>query len=69
MMIKFYKKMMEGVKNLGFWDWAILKLYLVVFGIFLATVIPALTEVQWWIYIIIVIVCASYLITVIFKKK
>jgi hypothetical protein len=69
MMMKFYKRVMEGTKNLGFWDWAVLKIYLVVIGLLLATVIPALTEVNWMIYAAIAIVSGTYTVIKIFKKK
>jgi hypothetical protein len=68
-MIKFYKKMMDGAKNLGFWDWSILKIYLIVWGLLLATVIPALTEVNWMIYAAIVAVTGIYVMMKILKKK
>lgn len=69
MMMKFYKKMMDGAKNLWFWDWAVLKIYLVVIGLLLATVIPALTEVNWMIYAAIAIVSGVYTVIKIFKNK
>ncbi|MDD3262254.1 MAG: hypothetical protein PHR61_00240 [Candidatus Absconditabacteria bacterium] len=68
-MIKLYKKAMDGVKKLGFWDWAVLKIYLVVIGLLLATVIPVLTEVNWMIYAGIAIVTGTYTVIKIFKKK
>ncbi len=61
--------MMNGAKNLWFWDWAVLKTYLVVIGLLLATVIPALTEVNWIIYAGIAIVTGTYTVIKIFKKK
>jgi len=68
-MLKIYKTMMNGAKNLWFWDWAVLKTYLVVIGLLLATVIPALTEVNWIIYAGIAIVTGTYTVIKIFKKK
>lgn len=68
-MIKLYKKAMDGVKKLWFWDWAVLKIYLVVIGLLLATVIPVLTEVNWMIYAGIAIVTGTYTVIKIFKKK
>jgi len=68
-MIKLYKRAMEGVKKLWFWDWTVLKIYLVVIGLLLATVIPALTEVNWMIYAGIAIVTGVYTVIKIFKKR
>ncbi len=68
-MMKFYKRMMDGAKNLGFLDWAVLKIYLLVIGLLLATLIPALTEVNWMIYAAIAIVTGIYTVSKIFKKK
>jgi len=42
---------------------------LVVIGLLLATVIPALTEVNWIIYAGIAIVTGTYTVIKIFKKK
>lgn len=60
--------MMAGVKKLWFWDWAILKIYLIVIWLLLATVIPALTEVNWMIYAAIAIVTATYTLIKVLKK-
>ena len=68
-MKKFLQDMLKRAHNFEIWDYSILKLTVMIFGIWLAIVRPALTTVNPWIYAVIFLVGRAYLMWKMFAKK
>jgi len=67
-MKKLIKKVMSKTKSFNLVDYSVLKLCIFFFGLWIATVIPVMTEVNPWIYGAVWAALYVYLIWKVLKK-